>query len=154
MHSSASLHLCLSIPLVGDRIFSHLSPSDLTSARFVSRHFYRSVLRYLEWRGGQADSRVTSVRLSGVYWLEETSLLRHLGPAGHALQALYLDSCWNVSHSALEKVVALCPCLRRLSLARIYSLSDASLEVIGRTLALLQWLNLRSCWRITDAGIR
>lgn len=95
-----------------------------------------------------------SIHLTQCHWLEDQHLLKYVTTNYHTLQALYLDSCWNVTNEALEGALASCSNIRRLSLANIYSVEDQLLSLIGNRLARLEWLNLRHCWRITDQGVR
>lgn len=69
------------------------------------------------------------------------------------LENLYLDYCWNVTNQTLANIFHQCRRIKRLSLSNIYSVEDDLLNIIGKHLKLLEWIDLKCCWRITDNGI-
>lgn len=69
------------------------------------------------------------------------------------LENLYLDYCWNVTNQTLANIFHQCRRIKKLSLSNIYSVEDDLLNIIGEHLELLEWINLKCCWRITDNGI-
>ncbi|XP_015585994.1 F-box/LRR-repeat protein 15 isoform X2 [Cephus cinctus] len=94
---------------------------------------------------------LTSVRLRGCAWVEEPflmSLLRY----NENLRELVLADCYRLSDEALLSMFHETSRLTCLSLKNA-TLSDRSLYELGSRCRTIRELDLRSCSKITDAGL-
>jgi F-box/leucine-rich repeat protein 14 len=75
-------------------------------------------------------------------------------PLSH-LSSLNLAMCKRITDEGFAAVAAACPALERLDLGGCTRLTNDTLRVMAasRMRNSLRWLNLRSCWLITDAGV-
>lgn len=166
-----TLSTLIEIDVIWSQLSGHFNHAELWSIRFVSQAFYQRVAFTIDQRRRRRSNRTTTTTttttatcpsfrldLSHVHGLSDDRLLTSIAArcAVGNLEELYLDSCWNITNVTIIRIVHNRGVnLRRVSLARIYSIDDSVLEALGRWVGgRLEWLDLEDCWRVTSGGLR
>lgn len=166
---SPTLTSLIKIDVIWSKLSDQLDHAELWSIRFVSQLFYQRVVFTIDQRSRRgccccrSNKTITTCRssqlnLSHVHGLSDARLLASVEArcAVSHLEELYLDSCWNITNVTIIQIVNNHGGnLRRVSFARIYSIDDSVLEVLGRWVGdRLEWLDIEDCWRVTTHGLR
>ncbi|CAG2060178.1 unnamed protein product, partial [Timema podura] len=71
----------------------------------------------------------------------------------HNIEEVDLMFCWRLNDSCVSNLMRSCCRLRLVNLSFIFALTDITMIVIGECCKLLEHLNIKGCWRVTDRGI-
>ena len=74
-------------------------------------------------------------------------------PPLYQLKEIDLTGCWELDDATVVQVALSFPRLASLRLGNIYSLTDQTLRGLATYSRELARLDLRGCWRVTDAGV-
>ena len=69
------------------------------------------------------------------------------------LREIDLTGCWELDDATVVQLAISFPNLASISLGNIYSLTDLTLRGLATHSRQLERLNIRGCWRVTDAGV-
>ena len=69
------------------------------------------------------------------------------------LREIDLTGCWELDDATVVQLALSFPHLSSLRLGNIYSLTDLTLRGLATHSRELARLDLRGCWRVTDAGV-
>ena len=69
------------------------------------------------------------------------------------LREVDLTGCWELDDATVVQLAISFPNLASISLGNIYSLTDLTLRGLATHSRQLERLNIRGCWRVTDAGV-
>ena len=64
-----------------------------------------------------------------------------------------MTGCWELDDATVVQLALSFPHLSSLRLGNIYSLTDLTLRGLATHSRELARLDLRGCWRVTDAGV-
>ena len=70
------------------------------------------------------------------------------------LNRIDLTGCWELNDDTIYMLASLQPQLRWISLARIYGITQVSIERLAMNCYQLEYLDLEGCWRVTDDAIQ
>jgi len=140
----------------------HLTASILQTVSVVCSRLSRLILRDCHWvtrdslqyhctqqgrSPGQARPPLPSLHRVGASAPAPPAL------ANYPLQEVDLTGCWELDDATITLLLISFPRLTCLRLGNIYSLTNLTMRAIATHATNLHTLDIRGCWRITDAGV-
>jgi len=96
---------------------------------------------------------LTSLNLSGCYNLTDVGLETVLHQDMPALVSINLSLCKDVTDKSLRRIGSHCKNLEILELGGCTGVTNTGLLQVAQGLIKIKYLNLRSCWQLSDAGV-